>query len=50
MPFKSRKQRAFLHAFKPEVAARFEAHHREGQPLPKRKRKRKRGSLARAAS
>lgn len=41
MPFKSAKQRKFLYAKKPKVAAKFAAHskRREGQPafpkLPK---------------
>ena len=26
MPYKSAKQRSYLHAFKPEVAAKFDAH------------------------
>jgi hypothetical protein len=26
MPYKSPKQRGYLHAFKPEVAAKFDAH------------------------
>lgn len=42
MPFVSRKQRAYLWANKPEVARKFE----KDAPLPKRKRKRKRGALS----
>jgi len=34
MPFKSKKQRAYLYANDPEVAAEFEAHTPKGAKLP----------------
>jgi len=36
MPMKSKAQRRFLHAKKPTVAGRFEAHTRKGDDLPER--------------
>lgn len=36
MPMKSKKQRAFLHAKKPDVAKRFEAETPKGAKLPKK--------------
>lgn len=38
MPFKSEKQRKFMHAKHPEIAARWE---KEAKAKPKKKRKRK---------
>jgi len=41
MPFKSQKQRAYLYAKHPEIAAEFEAHTPKGAKLPVRVKKRK---------
>lgn len=41
MPMKSKAQRAYLHANKPEVAKKFEAHTPKGKKLPKRAKKSK---------
>lgn len=38
MPYKSEKQRKYLHAKKPKVAAKFDAH---SKPKAKRKAKKK---------
>lgn len=42
MPFKSKAQRAYMHANLPELAAKWEKHTRKGTKLPRRvKRKKK---------
>ena len=41
MPIKSKAQRAFLHATKPEIAKRFEAKTPAGKKLPERVKKEK---------
>lgn len=47
MPMKSKKQRAYLHANKPEVAKKFEAETPKGKKLPKKvKSKKPKGSRA----
>lgn len=39
MPMKSQKQRAYLWAFEPEVAKKFEEHTPKGAKLPKKVKK-----------
>lgn len=39
MPFKSRDQRAWMHANKPAMAKRWEKHTPKGKKLPKKKTK-----------
>jgi hypothetical protein len=41
MPFKSKKQRAYLFSQKPEIAAEFAAHTPKGAKLPERVKKKK---------
>jgi hypothetical protein len=41
MPFKSKKQRAFLYSQKPEIAKEFQAHTPKRAKLPLRVKKRK---------
>jgi hypothetical protein len=41
MPFKSQKQRAWMHANHPEMAKRWEAETPKGKKLPKRAKKSK---------
>lgn len=41
MPFKSQKQRKFMHAKHPEIAKRWEAETPKGAKLPLKKKKRK---------
>ncbi len=36
MPFKSKAQRAFMHAVHPEIAKEFEKHTPKGKSLPKK--------------
>jgi hypothetical protein len=41
MPMKSKRQRAFLHKFEPEVAAEFEKKTPKGAKLPVRVKRKK---------
>lgn len=41
MPFKSKSQRAWMHANKPKLAKEFEAHTPKGKKLPKKVSNRK---------
>lgn len=41
MPFKSQKQRAWMYANKPKMAAEWEAETPKGKKLPKRVKKKK---------
>lgn len=45
MPFRSARQRAFLYMHKPDVARKFAAD-TSGPGYPKRRRRRRRGALA----
>jgi hypothetical protein len=42
MPFKSKKQRAFMYSQHPEMAKEWEAHTPKGKKLPLRVKKKKR--------
>tara|TARA_B100001123_G_C15060297_1_gene927286 strand:+ start:164 stop:292 length:129 start_codon:yes stop_codon:yes gene_type:complete len=41
MPFKSKKQRAWMHANKPEMAKRWEAEEKKTKPKKKKRKSKK---------